>query len=101
MASGPAPEPPGSAVTVLVRPAAAQLVPSTAGESLPGQVLHVVYRGHGYDHLVGLADGTQLAGVFAPERRRRGGEVPGPPDSHRGFAYPAHALTLTPDSHPG
>ncbi len=93
MASGPAPEPPGSAVTVLVRPAAAQLVPSTAGESLPGQVLHVVYRGHGYDHLVGLADGTQLAGVFAPERRRRGEEVRVRLDSSGCFAYRADAIT--------
>jgi iron(III) transport system ATP-binding protein len=32
-------------------------------------------RGHGYDHLIELGNGTRLAGVFAEQRRQRGEEV--------------------------
>jgi iron(III) transport system ATP-binding protein len=74
-ASGHAPEPPGSAVTVLVRPAAARFVPADEGGGLLSRVRDVAYRGHGYDHLVELADGTRLAGVFAERRRQRGESV--------------------------
>jgi ABC-type Fe3+/spermidine/putrescine transport system ATPase subunit len=103
--SGSAPAPPGSAVIVLVRPAAAHLVtaaagegrasspgdglPAGVGEGLPGRVLDVAYRGHGYDHLVALADGTQLAGVFAGQRRQVGEEVRARVDPAGCFAYPA------------
>ena len=56
LASGATPVPPGSAVTVLVRPAAARL----AGDGgLRGRVEDIAYRGHGYDHLVRLSDGTR------------------------------------------
>jgi ABC-type Fe3+/spermidine/putrescine transport system ATPase subunit len=84
--AGAAPFPPDSGVTVLVRPAAARL----AGDGgLRGRVQDIAYRGHGYDHLVRLADGTPLAGVFAAERRQRGQEVQVGLDPAGCFAYPS------------
>jgi ABC-type Fe3+/spermidine/putrescine transport system ATPase subunit len=88
LASEPAQGQPGSAVTVLVRPAAARLADDG---SLPGQVEDIAYRGHGYDHLVRLADGTRLSGVFAAERRQRGAEVLVGLDPAGCFAYPSGA----------
>ena len=85
LASEPAQGQPGAAVTVLVRPAAARL---TEDGGLRGQVEDIAYRGHGYDHLVRLADGTRLAGVFAAERRQRGEEVQVGLDPAGCFAYP-------------
>ncbi|TJZ94800.1 ABC transporter ATP-binding protein [Actinacidiphila oryziradicis] len=91
-ASGPAPEPLGSAVTVLVRPAAARLVPSVDDDSgLLSRVRDVAYRGHGYDHLVELADGTLLTGVFAEQRYQRSEEVRVRLDPSGSFAYRADA----------
>lgn len=81
---------PGSAVTVLVRPAAARLADDGA---LRGQVEDIAYRGHGYDHLVRLSDGTRLAGVFAAERRQRGAEVQVGLDPAGCFAFPAASAT--------
>lgn len=92
-ASGHAPEPPGSAVTVLVRPAAARFVPADEGGGLPSRVRDVAYRGHGYDHLVELADGTRLAGVFAERRRQRGESVRVRFDPDGCFAYRADVGT--------
>ena len=89
LASEPARGQPGSAVTVLVRPAAARLADDGGG--LRGQVEDIAYRGHGYDHLVRLADGTRLAGVFAAERRQRGAEVEVGLDPAGCFAYPSGA----------
>lgn len=94
-ASGHAAEPFGSAVTVLIRPAAAHLAPTTDDSGLPSRVRDVAYRGHGYDHLVELADGTRLAGVFAEQRRQRGEEVRVRLDPGGCFAYPVHGA---PDS---
>jgi ABC-type Fe3+/spermidine/putrescine transport system ATPase subunit len=85
LASEPAPGQPGAAVTVLVRPAAARLADDGR---LRGQVEDIAYRGHGYDHLVRLTDGTRLAGVFAAERRQRGEEVQVGLDPAGCFAYP-------------
>jgi ABC-type Fe3+/spermidine/putrescine transport system ATPase subunit len=66
----------GTAVDVLVRPAAVRLDTTADGNGgLPSRVQHVAYRGHGYDHLVELADSTPLAGVFAEDRSARGSEV--------------------------
>ncbi|HXA61995.1 MAG TPA: ABC transporter ATP-binding protein [Streptosporangiaceae bacterium] len=94
MASGRAPEPLGSAVTVLVRPAAAHLVPTTDNDGgLLGRVRDVAYRGHGYDHVVELADGTRLAGVFGEQRRQRGEEIRVQLDPGGSFAYPVDAGT--------
>jgi iron(III) transport system ATP-binding protein len=88
LASGPAPGQPGSVVTVLVRPAAARF---TGDGGLRGQVQDIAYRGHGYAHLVRLADGTRLAGVFAAERHQRGEEVQVGLDPAGCFAYPLGA----------
>ena len=85
LASEPALAQPGSFVTVLVRPAAARLA---ADGGLRGQVEDIAYRGHGYDHLVRLSDGTRLAGVFAAERRQRGENVQVGLDPGGCFAYP-------------
>ena len=90
LASEPARGQPGSAVTVLVRPAAARLADDGA---LRGQVEDIAYRGHGYDHLVRLSDGTRLAGVFAAERRRRGEEVQVGLDPAGCFAFPSASAT--------
>ena len=90
IATGQVSEPMGSgtAVTVLVRPAAVRLDSKTEGDSgLPSRVQHVAYRGHGYDHVVELADGTQLAGVFAEQRSPRGSEVQVHLDPGGCFAY--------------
>jgi iron(III) transport system ATP-binding protein len=86
LASGPAQGPPGSVVAVLIRPAAARLGDDGG---LRGQVEDTAYRGHGYDHLVRLSDGTRLAGVFAAERRQRGEEVQVGLDPAGCFAYPS------------
>jgi iron(III) transport system ATP-binding protein len=86
LASGLAPGQLRPIVTVLVRPAAARLASDGA---LRGRVQDIAYRGHGYDHLVRLADGTQLAGVFAAERRQRGQEVQVGLDPAGCFAYPS------------
>jgi iron(III) transport system ATP-binding protein len=88
LASVTAPGQAGGAVTVLVRPAAARLADDG---SLRGWVQDIAYRGHGYDHLVRLADGTRLAGVFAAERRQRGQEVQVGLDPAGCFAYPSDA----------
>jgi ABC-type Fe3+/spermidine/putrescine transport system ATPase subunit len=93
MASARAPEPLGSAVTVLVRPAAARFVPTDDGDGLLSRVQDVAYRGHGYDHLVELADGTRLAGVFAEQRRQRGESVRVKLDPGGCFAYQVDAST--------
>jgi iron(III) transport system ATP-binding protein len=94
LASGQAPEPQGSAVTVLVRPSAARLLPTTGDDSgLLGRVRDIAYRGLGYDHQVELADGTQLVGVFAEQRRQRGEEVRVRLDPGGCFAYPREAGT--------
>jgi iron(III) transport system ATP-binding protein len=50
-------------------------------------VRHIAYRGHGYDHLVELKDGTNLAGVFAEQRRSRESEVQVHLDADGCFAY--------------
>jgi iron(III) transport system ATP-binding protein len=88
-------------VTVAIRPEAARLdgegsrtqggdgLPGLPG--LPGRVADVAYRGHGYDHLIELADGTRLAGVFATERRPRGETVRIGLDPAGCFAYLAGA----------
>ena len=88
LASEPAQGQPGTVVTVLVRPAATRL---TDDGGLRGQVDDIAYRGHGYDHLVRLADGTLLAGVFAAERRQRGEDVQVGLDPAGCFAYPSDA----------
>jgi ABC-type Fe3+/spermidine/putrescine transport system ATPase subunit len=96
--AGPGGAGPGAAVTVAIRPEAARLdgegSRTRGGDGLPGlpgRVADVAYRGHGYDHLIELADGTRLAGVFASERRPRGETVRIRLDPAGCFAYLAGA----------
>jgi ABC-type Fe3+/spermidine/putrescine transport system ATPase subunit len=105
LASGTGPEQRGSDVTVLIRPAAARLLPAAGGrhgapgeggQGLPGRVEDIAYRGHGYDHLIELADGTRLAGVFASARHQRGEEVRVGLDPAGCFAYPAAGPDVVP-----
>jgi iron(III) transport system ATP-binding protein len=92
LAAGAGPAPLAPAVTVLIRREAARL--DSAG--LPGRVEDIAYRGHGYDHLVELADGTRLAGVFASARRQRGETVRVGLDPGGCFAYPATSSDVVP-----
>ena len=85
LASEPAKVPPGAAVKVLVRRAAVRLAHDGG---LRGLVEDIAYRGHGYDHLIRLSDGTRLNGVFAAERVNRGAEVQVVLDPAGCFAYP-------------
>jgi iron(III) transport system ATP-binding protein len=87
LASGGLASGPGAAVTVAIRPEAARL----DEHGLPGRVADVAYRGHGYDHVIELADGTRLAGVFAGDRRPRGETVRIGLDPAGCFAYLAAA----------
>ncbi len=70
--------PPGTPARVLVRPAAVTLS-HEAGPgpvpSLAGTVVDTAYRGRGYDHVVRLADGVLLTGIFDRGARPRGGQV--------------------------
>jgi iron(III) transport system ATP-binding protein len=93
LAAAPGDEPLKSAVTVLIRPSATHLVPTTDEGGLLGRVRDVAYRGVGYDHQVQLADGTNLAGVFAEQRRRPGEQVRVRLAPDRCFAYRAPDLT--------
>jgi iron(III) transport system ATP-binding protein len=96
--SGPASALAPSAVTVAIRREAARLegegLPGLPG--LPGRVTDIAYRGHGYDHLVELADGTRLAGVFASARRPRGETVRVVLDPDGCFAYPVAGSDAVP-----
>ncbi|HEY4461026.1 MAG TPA: ABC transporter ATP-binding protein [Streptosporangiaceae bacterium] len=93
--AGPGGAGPGAAVTVAVRPEAARL-DEHGLPGLPGRVVDVAYRGHGYDHVIELADGTRLAGVYASDRRPRGETVRIGLDPAGCFAYVAAASDGTP-----
>ncbi|MGH9128193.1 MAG: ABC transporter ATP-binding protein, partial [Acidimicrobiales bacterium] len=58
------------------------------GENLSGQVRDVAYRGRGYDHVVALADGTLLCGIFDAGRFPRGTQVGVGLDPAGCFAFP-------------
>ena len=57
---------PGTPVTILIRPAATSLAPSSSGQGIPGVIRDTAYRGHGYDHVVETARGVRLTGVHDP-----------------------------------
>jgi iron(III) transport system ATP-binding protein len=84
----------GAPVQVLVRPAAVTLThdPGDAGDgpaqSLAGTVTDTAYRGRGYDHVVELADGSRLTGVFDRRACPRGARVRVSLDPDGCFAYP-------------
>ena len=91
LASGSMPEQAGPDATVLIRPGATRLVPDpgTAGgeAGFPGRVEDTAYRGSGYDHLVELAGGARLSGVFDSARHQRGEPVRVGLDPAGCFAY--------------
>jgi iron(III) transport system ATP-binding protein len=91
LASGSVPEQAGPDATVLIRPGATRLVPdpgTPGGEGgLPGRVEDIAYRGSGYDHLVELAGGVRLSGVFDSARHQRGEPVRVGLDPAGCFAY--------------
>jgi iron(III) transport system ATP-binding protein len=87
LATGTAPAQAGSAATVLIRPAAARLFGAADDQALPGRVADIAYRGHGYDHLIELADGARLSGVFDSERHPRDEAVRVGLDPAGCFAY--------------
>ncbi len=71
-ARAPRPVAAGLATPLLVRAAAVSLHPTSREElGLRGRVRDVAFRGRGYDHVVELASGPQLSGVFAPRRWAR------------------------------
>ena len=58
--------------TVMVRPHAVTLTaPEDEARHCIGVVSDVAFRGHRYDHVVDLPDGTRITGVAAPHRSER------------------------------
>lgn len=65
-----------SPARMLVRPAAVQLAPALNDHAqLLGRVRDTAFVGRGYEHVIELAGGARLTGVFAEQRFRRGGDV--------------------------
>jgi iron(III) transport system ATP-binding protein len=88
-ASGPAPGPPGTPVTVMIRPAAVRLIASDDHrDALAGHIRDAAYRGRGYDHVVELAEGALLTGVFDEQRYRLGETVRVRVEPSGCFAFP-------------
>jgi iron(III) transport system ATP-binding protein len=76
LAYPPAGIPSDGTATLLIRPAAVQVVPAGHPERhLDGIVLDTAYRGRGYDHAILLGDGTQLVGIHDEHRWSRGDHV--------------------------
>ena len=66
----------GRSVRLLVRPAAVELLPPAHEQaSLGGIVRDVAFRGHGYDHVIEIPGGYQLAGAFSIQRWERGQHI--------------------------
>ncbi len=66
----------GAPARMLVRPSAGTLLPATSTDvQVLGRVRDVAFRGRGYEHVVELADGSRLHGLFAEERWGRGDHV--------------------------
>ncbi|WP_052442393.1 ABC transporter ATP-binding protein [Streptacidiphilus neutrinimicus] len=95
-----------AAVQVLIRPAAVTLAEEPgdpadgrtaplASQSLTGTVADTAYRGRGYDHVVELADGSRLTGVFDRRACPRGARVRVTLDPDGCFAYPASSARPT------
>ena len=62
-------------VAVLVRSAPLRLAGPGQHGYLSAMVVDVAFRGRGYDHVVELAPGVRLGGIFAEHRFERGGAV--------------------------
>ncbi|MEY9846534.1 ABC transporter ATP-binding protein [Streptacidiphilus sp. MAP5-3] len=86
----------GTSVQVLIRPAAVTITDAPdapdasvgGGDGLAGTVTDTAYRGRGYDHVVELADGSRLTGVFDRQPHLRGTPVRVTLDPDGCFAYP-------------
>lgn len=67
---------PDSAVRLLVRPAAVTLAPEMESAAhLRATVRDVAFSGRGYEHVIELADGNRLTGIFAVSRYERNQRV--------------------------
>ncbi|WP_052434206.1 ABC transporter ATP-binding protein [Streptacidiphilus melanogenes] len=90
----------GAPVHVLLRPAAVTIAEDSgeaadASHGLSGTVADTAYRGRGYDHVVELADGSRLTGVFDRRACPRGARVRVTLDPDGCFAYPASSSRPT------
>jgi iron(III) transport system ATP-binding protein len=65
-----------TAALLMMRPTAVRLCRTDTGEHhLLGHVADVAFRGHGYEHAVELADGTQINSIFSEVRVERAERV--------------------------
>jgi iron(III) transport system ATP-binding protein len=77
-------------VRVLVRPAAVTLVPASDDAAhLRAVVRDVAFSGRGYEHVIELADGHRLTGIFAASRYER--------DVHVGVRLDADGCPVFPE----
>jgi len=84
-----APLAPETPVRVLVRPAAVHLLPHPADDTRVRCVVRdVAFSGRGYEHVVELATGHRLTGVFAETRCERGQNVGIRLDAERCLVFP-------------
>ncbi|MGI8430399.1 MAG: ABC transporter ATP-binding protein [Solirubrobacteraceae bacterium] len=80
----------GAAAQVLLRPSAIRLCrPEAAAARLRGTIRDVAFRGRGYDYVVALGSGLELAGLFHTRQHARGDHVGLHIDPVGCFAYPA------------
>jgi len=90
----PTPTPPDAIVRLLVRPAAVELLPAaTPTAHFTATVRDVAFGGRGYEHVVELADGHRLTGVFATTRHERNARV--------GVRLDANGCLVFPESEAG
>ncbi len=82
-----APLVPASGVRVLVRPAAVRFAAHDDG-AVRCVVRDVAFSGRGYEHVVELAGGERLTGVFAEQRHERGEQAGIDLDAERCLIYP-------------
>ncbi len=80
---------PDTAVRLLVRPAAVTLAPEMdAATHLRATVRDVAFSGRGYEHVIELADGNRLTGIFAASRYERDQRVGVHLDASGCLAFP-------------
>ncbi|MGI8413168.1 MAG: ABC transporter ATP-binding protein [Solirubrobacteraceae bacterium] len=87
----------GSAAQVLLRPSAVRLCrPDAAAAQLRGTIRDVAFRGHGYDYVVALGSGLELAGLLHRRQHARGDHVGVHIDPVGCFAYAADPTARDP-----
>ncbi|MHB8246808.1 MAG: ABC transporter ATP-binding protein [Acidimicrobiales bacterium] len=83
----------GGTGVLFIRPAAVHLAsPEGEDHHLLGTVRDVAFRGRGYEHVVELAEGDRITGIFSDLRARRG--------EHVGLRLEASGCLVFPDSGP-